>query len=131
MAKVIIGGAPIEVALPNFRALKAAWKHIAVVQTEPDPMAGVEAILGVVSVGAVGDPVSLGELEDRLRPSELAGLRPFINSLLIETGLAADPDAPDAGEIPPAEDAASPSTATSTPSSPNSSPPDAAAAIGT
>jgi hypothetical protein len=119
MAKVIIGGAPIEVALPNFKTLKAAWSHIAVVQGESDPMAGVEAILGVVSVGAVGETVSVDQLEDRLRP--------FLNALLIECGLATETDL---GEAAPAGEAASPSTATSTPSSPNSSPPDAEAGTG-
>ena len=128
MASVIIGGMPIEVALPNFKTLKAAWSHIAIVQTDADPVRGVEAILGVVSVGAVGQTPSIDDLEERLRPSELAGLRPFLNTLLVECGLAPGDDA---GEAAPAEGAASPSTATSTPSSPNSSPPDAAAATGT
>ena len=128
MATVIIGGEPIAVALPNFKTLKAAWSHIAVVQTETDPVRGVEAILGVVSVGAVGQSLGVDELEERLRPSELAGLRPFLNTLLVECGLAPD-DA--VGEPEPAEAAASPSTATSTPSSPNLSQLDAAPATGT
>ena len=128
MASVIIGGEPITVALPNFKTLKAAWRHIAVVQTDTDPVRGVEAILGVVSVGAVGQTFSVDALEERLRPSELAGLRPFLNTLLVECGLAPG-DQP--GEGRPAEAAASPSTATSTPSSPNWSPPDAPPATGT
>jgi len=127
MASVIIGGEPIEVALPNFKTLKAAWSHIAIVQTDTDPVRGVEAILGVVSVGAVGQTLSIDDLEERLRPSELAGLRPFLNTLLVECGLSSG-DQP--GEVEPAEAAASPSTATSTPSSPNWSPPDAAAETG-
>lgn len=115
MAKVVIGGEAIEVALPNFKALKAAWRHIAAVQESRDPMGGVEAILGVVSVGAVGRAWSVDELEARLAPAEMAGLAPFVNALMIEIGLAAPP-----GESQPAEGPASPSTATSTPSSPNS-----------
>ena len=133
MASVTIGGEPITVALPNFKTLKAAWSHIAVVQTDTDPIRGVEAILGVVSVGAVGQSLSVDDLEDRLRPAELAGLRPFMNTLLVECGLAAADNAGEngPGEAAPAEAAASPSTATSTPSSPNWSPPDAPLATGT
>ncbi len=116
MAKVTIGGQAVEVSLPNFRALKAAWAHIAAAQSTTDPMAGIEAILGVVSVGAA-EPVTVEQLEDRLRPSEMPGLRPFMNDLLIEIGLAAAP-----GEASPAEERASPSTAISTPSSSPSSP---------
>jgi hypothetical protein len=114
MAKVTIGGEAIEVALPNFKALKAAWVYIAAVQGEADPMAGVEAILGVISVGAMGRALSVKDLETRLTPREMAGLRPFMNALMIETGLAAPEDAP-AGEPAPAEATANPSTAISTP----------------
>lgn len=122
MADVIIGGRAITVALPNFKALKAAWRYIAAVQASVDPMDGVDAILGIIAVGAVGQSVSVEDLEEQLTPAEMVGLRPFVNQLMIETGLAA-------GEATPAEGAASPSTAISTVSSPNSSPP--AAAIGT
>ncbi len=114
MAQVIVGGAPIEVALPNFKALKAAWRHIAAAQGEADPLAGVEAILGVISVGAVGEDLSVETLEERLRPAEMLGLRPFMNALLIEIGLAQPQDAA-SGETQPAEGEASPSTAISTP----------------
>jgi hypothetical protein len=126
MASVIIGGRAIEVALPNFKTLKAAWRHIAAVQGEVDPMVGIEAILGVVAVGAVGETMSVAQLEEQLTPAEMAGLRPFINALMVEAGLASPP-----GEAAPSTEAASPSTAISTPSSPNWSPPDAPAATGT
>jgi hypothetical protein len=106
MADVTIGGRVRSVTLPNFKALKAAWRHIGAVQSSTDPMDSVEAILGVVSVGAA-EPVSVDELEEALAPSEMAALRPFINALMVEIGLAA-------GEGAPAEEAASPSTATST-----------------
>ena len=112
MADVIIGGETITVALPNFKSLKAAWKYIAAVQGEADPMAGIDAILGVISVGVVGPAIGVEQLEERLTPLEMAGLRPFMNDLMVEVGLAAKP-----GEATPEEDEASPSTATSTPSS--------------
>ena len=105
MASITIGGETIDVALPNFKALKAAWGFISAVHGETDPMAGVSAILGVISVGA-GAPVSIDELEERLTPAEVPGLRPFMNALMSECGLAP-------GEAQPAETKASPSTATS------------------
>lgn len=114
MAQIIVGGETIEVALPNFKTLKAAWKYIAAVQGEADPMAGIEAILGLISVGAIGQDLTVEALEERLTPREMAGLRPFMNALMIETGLAAAPEDQASGEAAPAEEAASPSTATST-----------------
>ncbi len=113
MAEVTIGGRVRSVALPNFKKLKAAWRHIAAVQASTDPMDSVEAILGIVSVGSA-EPVSVDELEEALTPAEMAGLRPFINALMVEVGLAAGDPAPD---DPLAPAPASPSTATSTTSS--------------
>ena len=124
MAEVTIGGAVHRVTLPNFKALKAAWRYISAIQGEADPMAGIDAILGVVSVGSA-TPVTVDQLEEALTPIEMAGLRPFMNALMIEIGLAAP------GEAQPSTEAASPSTATSTPSSPNLSPPAAKLEAGT
>ena len=45
MAKVTIGGEALEVSLPNFKALKAAWCFIAEVQDASDPLVGIDAIL--------------------------------------------------------------------------------------
>jgi len=118
MAIATIGGEAIEVALPNFKTLKAAWRYIAAMQDNADPMAGVDAILGVISVGAVGRDLTVDALEQRLSPAEMPGLTPFMNALMVEIGLA--------GEPAPSAEAASLSTAISTPSSPNLSPVDAA-----
>ena len=52
MADVTIGGQVRSVALPNFKKLKAAWRYIAAVQASTDPMESIEAILGIVTVGA-------------------------------------------------------------------------------
>ena len=109
MAQVIIGGRAWQVSLPNFKKLKAAWRHIAAVQASADPMDSVEAILGVVSVGSAS-AVSVDELEELLTPAEMQGLRPFINALMVEVGLAAE----DSGAGDPLAQARSPSTATST-----------------
>jgi len=118
MATATIGGEAIEVALPNFKTLKAAWRYIGAMQGNTDPMAGVDAILGVVSVGAVGRDLTVDDLEQRLIPAEMPGLTPFMNALMAEIGLA--------GEPAPLGEGASPSTAISTASSLNSSPADAA-----
>jgi hypothetical protein len=122
MADVTIGGQVWSVTLPNFKKLKAAWRYIAAVQASSDPMASVEAILGVVSVGSSA-AVTPEELEEALTPAEMPALRPFINQLMVEIGLAtgeaeADPLA--------AAAAASPSPATSTTSSVPFSPASAA-----
>ncbi|HUO12654.1 MAG TPA: hypothetical protein VMU37_07850 [Caulobacteraceae bacterium] len=109
MADVIIGGRTWSVSLPHFKALKAAWRHIAALQSSTDPMESVAGVLGIVSVGSA-TPVTVEELEELLRPAEMQGLRAFIDALMIETGLAP-------GEPTPAEAVASPSTATSTTSS--------------
>lgn len=114
MAKVTVGGVAYDVTLPNFKKLKAAWRYIAAVQVSADPMISVEAILGLISVGS-STPVTVDELEEALTPAEMPGLRPFINALMVEIGLAV-------GEPTPAEEAASPSTAISTSSSAPSSP---------
>jgi hypothetical protein len=106
MADVTIGGVDYSVTLPNFKKLKAAWRYISAVQASADPMVSVEAILGLISVGSA-TPVTVDELEDALTPAEMPALRPFINALMVEIGLAV-------GEPTPAEEAASPSTATST-----------------
>jgi len=119
MADVTIGGQAWSVTLPNFKKLKAAWRYIAAVQASADPMTSVEAILGIVSVGSSA-AVTPEELEEALTPAEMPALRPFLNALMVEIGLA--PEAARPGEATPAEGAQSPSTATSTTSSAPSSP---------
>jgi len=121
MADVTIGGRQWSVTLPNFRKLKAAWRYIAAVQASTDPMDSVEAILGIVTVGSA-TPVTVDELEELLAPAEMPGLRPFINALMIEIGLAQE----DATQSDPLGDPASYSAATSTSSSAPSSPEPAA-----
>src|ERR1700733_12230383 len=103
MADVTIGGQAWSVALPNFKKLKAAWRYIAAAQASTDPMDSVEAILGIVTVGS-SVAVSVDELEEALTPAEMPGLRPFINDLMVEIGLASDEAQSD-----PLDPAASPS----------------------
>ena len=123
MAHVTIGGQVWTVTLPNFRKLKAAWRYIAAVQAATDPMASVEAILGIVSVGSA-TAVTPDELEAALTPAEMPALRGFMNALMVEIGLSSGEA--QSGEAKPAGGVASPSTATSTTSSAPSSPASAA-----
>jgi len=120
MADVTIGGNVFHVSLPNFRKLKAAWRHIGAIQASSDPMESVEAILGVVAVGS-SVAVTVDELAEALTPAELPPLRAFINALIAETGLGAGAD--DAGPL----ELASRSTAISAGSSTSWSPPAAEA----
>jgi hypothetical protein len=121
MADVTIGGQIWSVTLPNFKRLKAAWRYIAAVQASADPMASVEAILGVVSVGSAA-AVTTDELEEALTPAEMPALRTFINDLMVEVGLAKG----EGLDGPLGQERESPSTAISTPSSAPSSPASAA-----
>src|SRR5580704_17254942 len=118
MADVVIGGQVWSVTLPNFKKLKAAWRHIAAVQASADPMASVEAILGIVSVGS-GSAVTTDELEEALAPAEMPALRTFINELIVEVGFA-EGEGADGGPL--AQGKPSLSTGTSTRSSAPSSP---------
>jgi hypothetical protein len=115
MADAIIGGQVWSVTLPNFKTLRAAWRHIAAVQGGADPMDNVEAILGVVSVGS-RVAVTQDTLADILTPAEMPALVPFLNALMVEVGLAPGGE----GSADPLAAAAAPppshSTATSTPS---------------
>jgi len=118
MADITIGGVAYAVTLPNFKKLKAAWRYIAAVQASADPMDGVDAILGIISVGS-SEPVTFDQLEEALTPAELPRLRPFVNDLLVEIGLAAKPgEAADPLADPsPSTGATEPSTDSSTSSS--------------
>src|SRR5262249_25165354 len=104
-------------SLPNFKALRAAWPHIAAAQGATDPMQSIEAVLGVVSVGSA-TAVTVDELAGALTPAEMPGLRGFIHALMVGVGLAGGGEADGPLEAAPA----SPSTATSTTSSAPSSP---------
>lgn len=88
MAQVTIGGQDFSVQLANFKALKAAWAHIKAVEDSNDALDGVTAILGVISVGLVGQTLSVDDLESRLLPSELPGLKASFTALIGEIGLS-------------------------------------------
>jgi hypothetical protein len=94
MAEVTIGAQAYSVTLPNFKKLKQAWRYIAAIQSSEDPMDGVDAILGVICVGSA-TAVTVDDLEEAMTPQEMQGLRPFIDALLIETGLAKKPEGAD------------------------------------
>lgn len=121
MAEVTIGGEAVPVSLKNFIHLEAAWTFIdKAIAGGGDPMANVRNILGIVAVGSSPDDAEpealtpealaprIAEFARKLTPKEIPGLRGFVNPLLVEIGLAAP-----AGEGEPAEEVATPSTATS------------------
>ena len=115
MAKVIIGGQPVEGNLDTFERLERAWPHIEAVQTAFDGQAFMQAMSAMVEVVAVAtdrDPV---ELKHTLKTSEFQGLRPFFNDLLVQSGAYLPGE--DEAAADPADDR---STETSTASSPNS-----------
>lgn len=121
MAKVIIGGQPVEGHLDTFDRLERAWPHIEAVQAAFEGQAFMQAMSAMVEVIAVATDRDPAELKRTLKTSEFQGLRPFFNDLLVQSGAyqpgegEAAPDAPAAGEAK-----AEPSTETSTASSPNS-----------
>jgi len=119
MAVFVIGGEAIEVSLPNWKAQKRVWPQIEAATQNPGLIAATDAVLNLVSVGGAPQ-YSVEELEEKLTPAEALKLPSSINALLVEMGLAKAKDSA-SGEVKPAEEGASPSTATLTASSPESS----------
>ena len=107
MAQITIGGAPISASLSVFTRLKRAWKYIEqATKGDLDFVSGMDAIIGVIAVGldvpidgepatVPGDPKSYDAQEafridwigGRLKGSEINGLRPFMNELMVDAGL--------------------------------------------
>src|SRR6202007_877615 len=119
MAVFVIGGEAIEVSLPNWKAQKRGVPQIEAATQNPGLIAATDAVLNLVSVGGAPQ-YSVEELEEKLTPAEALKLPSSINALLVEMGLAKAKDSA-SGEVKPAEEGASPSTATLTASSPESS----------
>jgi len=121
MTAIVIGGASVEVHLENYAKLKRAWRFIEAAQGATDFVGGMDAIVGVIAVGSLPKPaaddprpydvrlaVRIDELTDALTGAEIAGLRPFMNDLLIESGMVKPPGEAQAAVTEP------PSTATLT-----------------
>ena len=127
MAQVTIGGEAVSVSLNNYKRLKQAWRYIDAATQNPGFVPGMDAIIGAIAVGLDkpldGEPADtagaiayrIDWIDENLTPLEIPGLKPFMNALLIESGLAEKPGEPVAVAAP----AESPSTEISTPSSPN------------
>ena len=115
MASIIIGGVSVDVRLENYAKLKRAWHFVEAAQGASDFVGGMDAIIGVIAVGSLPKPpqdddrsydvrlaARIDELSEALTGSEIAGLRPFMNQLLIESGMAKPPgEAPAAATEPP------------------------------
>ena len=111
----------MEVHLENYAKLKRAWRFIEAAQGATDFVGGMDAIIGVIAVGSLPKAapddsrpydvrlnVHIDELTDALTGSEIAALRPFMNDLLVESGMVKPPGEASATVTEP------PSTATLT-----------------
>lgn len=123
MATITIGGEAVAVSLENYRKLKTAWRYIEAATTNPGFVPGMDAIIGAVAVGSLPTGATEADIaakidwiDERLTGQEIPALKPFMNELLIEAGLAEKPGEPPAVVAAAAETV---STETSTPSSPS------------
>ncbi len=153
MAKVTIGGTAYDVPELNFIALERAWPFMEEAMTSLDPMKGVSAGICIIAAGIVEadgfdpatfniKPEDINATEDReqqvfnlvakflkrkTKATEISGIREAVVQVSKEAGLE-----PEEGEdVKGEEEALSPSTETSRPSSQSSSPQDAKEAAGT
>ena len=124
MTSVTIGGKTYEVGLLSWYQVEKGWPAIRALQNDPDPIMGVGHYFDFLS-GILGDDhVELADvvmMKKAVKMTELAEIGAAVRAILIENTLIAEPT--DLGELEPAEEAASPSTADATASSPSSSPP--------
>lgn len=143
MAKIIVGGTAYNVPLLKFKALKKVWPEIQEMQqkvadakntgniTPLDAMAMADVAGKIISMALVQEDPSHDQdwLDENLDVNEIPQLGPVMLDMLVESGLVNREQA----EAQTAElgNAVKVSTATSTPSSPNSSPQDAQAETGT
>src|SRR5579875_1060000 len=92
MASIVIGGEPVEGRLDTFFLLEKAWPHVKAVEAASQTGEQMDAIGAMIAVIAVEegrpdlvDPVAI---KKKLRRSEIAGLLPFFNELLSDSGAA-------------------------------------------
>lgn len=133
---VTIDGEVYNLPVMKFKTLKKAFPIIEEVQASDDPIAMSEAAIKVISMALMQNPaydkMTPEHIEDIIDAKETFELAPAMFALMQESGLIpknAKMELASSGEAEGAEDA--PSTGISTPSSQNSSQPDALAATGT
>lgn len=133
---VTIDGEVYNLPVMKFKTLKKAFPIIEEVQASDDPIAMSEAAIKVISMALMQNPaydkMTPEHIEDIIDAKETFELAPAMFALMQESGLIpknAKMELSSPGEAEGAEDA--PSTEISTPSSQNSSQPDALAATGT
>lgn len=133
---VTIDGEVYNLPVMKFKTLKKAFPIIEEVQASDDPIAMSEAAIKVISMALMQNPaydkMTPEHIEDIIDAKETFELAPAMFALMQESGLIpknAKMELASSGEAEGAEDA--PSTEISTPSSQNSSQPDALAATGT
>lgn len=152
MAKVMIGRVEYEIPELNFIALERAWPFVEEAMIAPDPMRGVSAGIHIIAAGLVEaehfNPENFGIRHADLKPNldvddqvfflvakwlkrktlatEIDGIRRAIVQITEEAGLEKVE-----GETFLAEEVVSLSPGTGVPISPNSSPLDVKAEVGT
>lgn len=133
---VTIDGEVYNLPVMKFKTLKKAFPIIEEVQASDDPIAMSEAAIKVISMALMQNPaydkMTPEHIEDIIDAKETFELAPAMFALMQESGLIpknAKMELASSGEAEGAEDA--PSMEISTPSSQNSSQPDALAATGT
>ena len=134
--KVTIDGKDYVLPVMKFKTLKRAFPIMEEIQGSEDPIAMSEAAIKVVSMALMQEPahkdMTPEHIEDVITAEETFALAPVIFAMMQDSGLipkSAKLELASPGEAEGAE--AAPSTETSTPSSQNSLPQDAAEATGT
>lgn len=129
MAKITLGGTKYETTPLNIKKLKKIWGKLAIAMTQfQDGVTDINAVVGGIDAAiaviaqaleAKHPEMTIDQIEEVMTPGDLVNLQEILTLIMEESGLKKE--AP--GEPKPSgEKAASPSTATGTPSSASSSP---------
>jgi hypothetical protein len=112
---VTIAGEAVSVpAVMNFTALKRAWTSITALGEAADPVAQIEAAIGIVAaaLAKVRPDLTADVIGERLKGPEMIGLLGAVPALLAASGLVpageAQPGIAPAGQMPSTSTASSP-----------------------
>lgn len=133
MAKVKIDGTEYDIPVMKFSQLKRAYPIVQEIEEETDPMKLMAAAIRVVSIAATRKFPDLTPefIEENLDVNEAKALMTTMTDLMKDAGLITEASGSSMSGEAQGVHPEPPSTETSTPSSPNSSPPDAPEEIGT
>jgi len=112
---VTIGGEAVAVpAVMNFTALKRAWMSIMALGEAADPVAQIEAAIGIMAaaLARVRPDLTADVIGERVEGAEMIGLLSAVPALLASSGLVptgeAQPGTAPAGQAPSISTASSP-----------------------